>query len=90
MLTLQNNNNDECINDHISSSISVTYSSNYIEFSNSQSILYGQLFVPNCNHSRLLPVSSVDGVSVVGYPTLHFVYGGPGIQLVRGSYSRSV
>ncbi|CAH8631034.1 dipeptidylpeptidase [Schistosoma haematobium] len=90
MLTLQNNNNDECINDHISSSISVTYSSNYIEFSNSQSILYGQLFVPNCNHSRLLPVSSVNGVSVVGYPTLHFVYGGPGIQLVRGSYSRSV
>ncbi|CAH8636347.1 unnamed protein product [Schistosoma rodhaini] len=81
---------DECMNDHISSSINVTYSSDHIEFSNSQSILYGQLFLPNCNHSRLLPVSSVDSVSFAGYPTLHFVYGGPGIQLVRGSYSRSV
>ncbi|TNN09897.1 Dipeptidyl peptidase 9 isoform 2 [Schistosoma japonicum] len=62
--------------------VSVTSSiSNYIEFSDPQSILYGQLFLPNSDHSRLLPS---------GYPTLHFVYGGPGIQLVRGSYSRSV
>ncbi|VDQ16935.1 unnamed protein product [Trichobilharzia regenti] len=55
-------------------------SSNYVEFNDPQSILYGQLFIPNYNHSRLMN----------GYPTVHFVYGGPGIQLVRGSYSRSV
>nr|VZI19435.1 unnamed protein product [Spirometra erinaceieuropaei] len=41
--------------------------------------LYGLLFTPN---TRPPPPT--------GFPTLHLVYGGPGVQLVRGSCTRSL
>ncbi|CAL8081363.1 unnamed protein product [Calicophoron daubneyi] len=47
-------------------------------FSNKDTYLYGLLYVPN----RPCPPA--------GYPTIHYVYGGPSVQLIRGGYPKSL